>query len=161
MKLIPFFLLLLLFLIPIDSIYAEQPPEFWIKSMEGKRFRSSKQNSPYVISFFFVNCPPCKKEIPMLHQFMSTNYPSIPVLFIDPIKSDSKKDIKKFANKTLKVPLSLFYKDSFGSISKKFFKKGKMYFPTIVGIKGNKYLFRYSKIDNKILNEITSLLQNP
>ena len=157
MKLIPYFLLLLLFLVPIDSIYAETPPEFWIKNMEGKRFRSSKQNSPYVISFFFVNCLPCIKEIPMLHQFMSTNYPSIPVLFIDPIKSDSKKDIKKFS-KTLKVPLSLFYKDSFGSISKKFFKKGKMYFPTIVGIKGKKYLFRYSKIDNKILNEMESLL---
>ena len=157
MKLISSFLLLLLFLIPVDSIYAEQPPEFWIKSMEGKRFRSSKQNSPYVISFFFVNCLPCIKEIPMLHQFMSTNYPSIPVLFIDPIKSDSKKDIKKFS-KALKVPLSLFYKDSFGSISKKFFNKGEMYFPTIVGIKGNKYLFRYSKIDKKILNEITSLL---
>ena len=157
MKLISSFLLLLLFLIPVDSIYAEQPPEFWIKSMEGKRFRSSKQNSPYVISFFFVNCLPCIKEIPMLHQFMSTNYPSIPVLFIDPIKSDSKKDIKKFS-KTLKVPLSLFYKDSFGSISKKFFNKGEMYFPTIVGIKGNKYLFRYSKIDKKILNEMESLL---
>ena len=157
MKLISSFLLLLLFLIPVDSIYAEQPPEFWLKSMEGKRFRSSKQNSPYIISFFFVNCLPCRKEIPMLHQFMSTNYPSIPVLFIDPIKSDSKKDIKKFS-KTLKVPLSLFYKDSFGSISKKFFKKGKMYFPTIVGIKGKKYLFRYSKIDKKILNEMESLL---
>ena len=157
MKLISYLLLILLFLIPIDSIYAEQPPEFWIKSMEGKRFRSSKQNSPYVISFFFVNCLPCRKEIPMLHQFMSTNYPSIPVLFIDPIKSDSKKDIKKFS-KTWKVPLSLFYKDSFGSISKKFFNKGEMYFPTIVGIKGNKYLFRYSKIDKKILNEMESLL---
>ena len=157
MKLISYLLLILLFLIPIDSIYAETPPEFWIKNIEGKRFRSSKQNSPYVISFFFVNCPPCKKEIPMLHQFMSTNYPGIPVLFMDPIKSDSKKDIKKFS-KTLKVPLSNFYKDSFGSISKKFFKKGKMYFPTIVGIKGKKYLFRYSKIDKKILNEMESLL---
>jgi len=157
MKLISSFLLLLLFLIPVDSIYAEQSPEFWLKSMEGKRFRSSKQNSPYVISFFFVNCLPCIKEIPMLHQFMSTNYPSIPLLFIDPIKSDSKKDIKKFS-RSLKVPLSNFYKDSFGSISKKFFKKGKMYFPTIVGIKGKKYLFRYSKIDNKILNEMESLL---
>ena len=157
MKLISYLLLILLFLIPIDSIYAETPPEFWIKNMEGKRFRSSKQNSPYVISFFFVNCLPCIKEIPMLHQFMSTNYPSIPVLFIDPIKSDSKKDIKIFS-KTLKVPLSLFYKDSFGSISKKFFNKGEMYFPTIVGIKGKKYLFRYSKIDKKILNEMESLL---
>lgn len=157
MKLISYLLLILLFLIPIDSIYADPPPEFWIKNIEGKRFRSSKQNSPYVISFFFVNCPPCEKEIPMLHQFMSTNYPGIPVLFMDPIKSDSKKDIKKFA-KTWKVPLSLFYKDSFGSISKKFFNKGEMFFPLIVGIKGNKYLFRYSKIDKKILNEMESLL---
>ena len=156
MKLIPFFLLLLLFLIPIDSIYAETPPEFWIKSMEGKRFRSSKQNSPYVISFFFVNCLPCIKEIPMLHQFMSTNYPSIPVLFIDPIKSDSKKDIKKFS-KTLKVPLSLFYKDSFGSISKKFFK-GKMAFPTIVGIEGKRFIFRYNGIDEETISEIKTLL---
>ena len=158
MRLIPVIFLLLMFLFPVEPAFAKNPPKFWIKSMEGKRFRSSKQNSPYVISFFFVNCPPCKKEIPMLHQFMSTNYPSIPVLFIDPIKSDSKKDIKKFANKTLKVPLSLFYKDSFGSISKKFFNKGEMYFPTIIGIKGNKYLFRYSKIDKKILNEMESLL---
>jgi len=105
MKLISYFLLILLFLIPIDSIYAENPPEFWIKNMEGKRFRSSKQNSPYVISFFFVNCPPCKKEIPMLHQFMSTNYPGIPVLFIDPIKSDSKKDIKKWLKKRVMISL--------------------------------------------------------
>ena len=158
MKIITFVLLLLTFLLPVKAVIADSPPKFWIKNMEGKRFRSSKQNSPYVISFFFVNCLPCIKEIPMLHQFMSTNYPSIPVLFIDPIKSDSKKDIKKFANKTVKVPLSLFYKDSFGSISKKFFNKGEMYFPTIVGIKGNKYLFRYSKIDKKILNEMESLL---
>ena len=158
MKLITVFFLLLTFLFPVESVIADPPPKFWIKNMEGKRFRSSKQNSPYVISFFFVNCLPCIKEIPMLHQFMSTNFPSIPVLFIDPIKSDSKKDIKKFANKTLKVPLSLFYKDSFGSISKKFFNKGEMFFPLIVGIKGNKYLFRYSKIDKKILNEMESLL---
>ena len=67
------------------------------------------------------------------------------------------EDIKNFS-KQLNVPLSYFYKDSFGSISKKFFNKGEMYFPTIVGIKGNKYLFRYSKIDNKILNEMESLL---
>ena len=157
MKIITFVFLLLTFLLPVKAVIADSPPKFWIKNMEGKRFRSSKQNSPYVISFFFVDCPPCEKEIPMLHQFMSTNYPGIPVLFIDPIKSDSKKDIKK-KSKKWKVPLSLFYKDSFGSISKKFFKKGKMYFPTIVGIKGKKYLFRYSKIDKKILNEMESLL---
>ena len=67
-----------------------------------------------------------------------------------------KKDIEKFSEK-LNVPLSYFYKDSFGSISKKFFK-GKMSFPTIVGIKGNKYLFRFNGIDETILEEIKLLL---
>ena len=76
---------------------------------------------------------------------------------MDPLKVDSKKDIINFSKK-LKVPLSNFYKDSFGTISKKFFNKGKMYFPTIIGIEGGKFIFRYNKIDKKILRQIKSLL---
>ena len=103
-----------------------------------------------------MNCVPCIKEIPVLHKFMSTNYPDVPLLFIDPIKEDSKNDIKNFS-KQLNVPLSYFYKDSFGSISKKFFK-GKMAFPTIIGIRGNEYLFRFNGIDETKLDKIKSLL---
>ena len=66
------------------------------------------------------------------------------------------EDIKNFS-KQLNVPLSYFYKDSFGSISKKFFK-GKMAFPTIIGIRGNEYLFRFNGIDKTKLDEIKSLL---
>jgi hypothetical protein len=87
---------------------------------------------------------------------MSTNHPNVPLLFIDPIKDDSKKDIQRFSEK-LNVPSSYFYKDSFGSISKKFYKD-KMSFPTIVGIRGNKYLFRFNGIDETILDEIKLLL---
>jgi hypothetical protein len=87
---------------------------------------------------------------------MSTNYPDVPLLFIDPIKEDSKNDIKNFS-KQLNVPLSYFYKDSFGTISKKFFK-GTMSFPTIVGIRGNEYLFRFNGIDEKTISEIKTLL---
>ena len=87
---------------------------------------------------------------------MSTNYPNVPLLFIDPIKVDSKKDIQKFSKK-LNVPSSYFYKDSIGTISKKFFKD-KISFPTIVGIRGNEYLFRYNVINKTKLNEIKSLL---
>jgi thiol-disulfide isomerase/thioredoxin len=144
------------FLSPIESTFGQTPPKFWVKSLEGKRFNSKKQKSPYVISFFFVHCVPCIKEIPLLHKFMSTNFPDVPLLFIDPIKEDSKNDIKNFS-KQLNVPLSYFYKDSFGSISKKFFK-GRMSFPTIVGIKENEYLFRFKGIDETILDEIKSLL---
>ena len=156
MKIITFVLLLLTFLLPVKAVIADSPPKFWIKNMEGKRFNSKKHKSAFVVSFFFVNCVPCIKEIPVLHKFMSTNFPDVPLLFIDPIKEDSKNDIKKFSRK-LNVPLSYFYKDSFGSISKKFFK-GKMTFPTIIGIRGNEYLFRFNGIDETQLDKIKSLL---
>ena len=144
------FLVVLMF--QIESTFGQTPPKFWIRSLEGKRFDSRKENSPYVISFFFVNCPPCIKEIPLHHRFMSTNFPHVPLLIIDPIKEVSKKDIKRFSEK-LEVPLSHFYKDSFGAISKKFFK-GKMSFPTIVGIKGKEYLFRFKVIGQTQLDKI-------
>ena len=156
MKLITVFFLLLTFLFPIEAVIAEPPPKFWMKNLEGKRFSSKKQKSPYVISFFFVNCAPCIIEIPLLYKFMSTSYPDVPLLFIDPIKEDSKKDIKKFSRK-LNVPLSYFYKDSFGSVSKKFFK-GRMAFPTIVGIEGKRFIFRYNGIDEETISEIKTLL---
>ena len=87
---------------------------------------------------------------------MNTNFPNVPLLFIDPIKEDSKKDIQRFSE-ILKVPSSYFYKDSFGTISKKFFKR-TLSFPTIVGIRGNEYLFRFNGIDETILDEIKLLL---
>ena len=147
---------LIVFLLPIESTFGQNPPKFWIRSLEGKRFNSKKETSPYVISFFFINCVPCIKEIPELYKFMSSNYPNIPLLFIDPIKDDSKKDIQGFSEK-LKVPSSYFYKDSLGTISKKFFK-GKMSFPTIIGISGHEYLFRFNGIDETKLDKIKSLL---
>ena len=156
MKVITIIFLLLVFMFPIESTFGQTPSKFWIRSLEGKRFDSRKEKSAYVLSFFFVNCVPCIKEIPELYKFMNTNYPNVPLLFIDPIKEDSKKDIQKFSEK-LKVPLSYFYKDSFGSISKKFFKD-KMSFPTIVGIKENEYLFRFNGIDETILEKIKLLL---
>ena len=147
---------LIVFLSPIESTFGQTPPKFWIRSLEGKRFDSRKEKSPYVISFFFVHCVPCIKEIPELYKFMSTNYPNVPLLFINPIKDDSKKDIQRFSEK-LNVPSSYFYKDSFGTISKKFFK-GTMSFPTIMGISGNEYLFRFNGIDKTKLDKIKSLL---
>ena len=156
MKLITLAFLLLTFLLPVESVIAKPPPKFWLKNLEGKRFNSKKQKSAFVVSFFFVNCVPCIKEIPLLYKFISKDYPDVPLLFIDPIKQDSKKNIKNFAKK-LNVPLSYFYKDSFGSISKKFFKK-KMAFPTIVGIEGKRYIFRYNGIDEEIIAEMKRLL---
>ena len=156
MRKITVILFLIVFLLPIESTFGQTPPKFWIRSLDGKRFDSRKEKSPYVISFFFVHCVPCIKEIPELYKLMSTNYPNVPLLFIDPIKDDSKKDIQRFSEK-LNVPSSYFYKDSFGTISKKFFK-GTMSFPTIMGISGNEYLFRFNGIDKTKLDKIKSLL---
>ena len=156
MRKITVILFLIVFLSPIESTFGQTPPKFWIRSLEGKRFDSRKEKSPYVISFFFVHCVPCIKEIPELYKFMSTNYPNVPLLFIDPINDDSKKDIQRFSEK-LNVPSSYFYKDSLGTISKKFFK-GTMSFPTIVGISGNEYLFRFNGIDETQLDKIKLLL---
>ena len=149
-------LFLFVFMSPTESTFGKTPPKFWIRSLEGERFNSSKVKSPYVISFFFVHCPPCIKEIPLLYKFMSTNYPNVPLLFIDPIKDDSKKKIDRFAKK-LNVPKSHFYKDNFGSVSKKFFK-GRFAFPTIIGVSGKELLFRFSGIDDETLNKIQSSL---
>ena len=55
-------LFLLVFLSPIESTFGQTPSKFWIRSLEGKRFDSRKEKSPYVLSFFFVNCVPCIKE---------------------------------------------------------------------------------------------------
>ena len=140
----------------LGSAFAKDAPKFWIRNLEGKRFDTRKQNQPYVISFFFVNCVPCIKEIPQLYEYMSSNHPDIPLLFIDPIKDDSKKDIQRFSQK-LGVPESHFYKDNFGSVSKKFFK-GQFAFPTIIGVDGKEYLFRFSGIDDETLNKIQKFL---
>ena len=136
MKLIPFFFLLLVFLFPVEPAFAKNPPKFWIRNLEAQRFSSKKQKTPFVISFFFVHCVPCIKEIPELHKFMSTNYPDVPLLFIDPIKEDSKKDILNFAEK-LHVPHSYFYKDSFGSIPKNSSKAQCLFLLLLVSAKTN------------------------
>ena len=67
-----------------------------------------------------------------------------------------RKTLKKFAQK-LCVPKSYFYKDNFGSVSKKFFKE-KFSFPTIIGVKGKDYLFRFDGMDDETLNKINRSL---
>ncbi|GIR32996.1 MAG: hypothetical protein CM15mP45_22920 [Deltaproteobacteria bacterium] len=51
---------------------------------------------------------------------MSKEFPGSKLLFIDPVEDDSKREIAEFAKK-LKIPEAFFYRDSFGSVSKKFF----------------------------------------
>jgi len=81
----------------------------------------------------------------------------IPVSSVGEVSDTRKNILQNTLEDELKVPSSYFYKDSFETISKKFFK-GTMSFPTIVGIKENEYLFRFNGIDETILDEIKLLL---
>tara|TARA_B100000809_G_scaffold175339_1_gene172645 strand:- start:31 stop:501 length:471 start_codon:yes stop_codon:yes gene_type:complete len=156
MRLFKIIVFLFVFLFLVETPFGRDVPSFWIRNLEGKRFDSRQQDQPYVLSFFFVHCVPCIKEIPALYKLMKSEFPETPLLFIDPVKEDSKKDILKFSKK-LKVPRSYFYRDNFGSVSKKFFV-GKFLFPTIIGIRDGNYLFKYNGLDEDTLDEIRELL---
>ncbi|MBC8257818.1 MAG: TlpA family protein disulfide reductase [SAR324 cluster bacterium] len=160
-----YFLLLLLLAVSGSLFLHSTPAEakefqrFFIKNLENKRFDTRKyRGKPYVMSIFYTKCIPCIKEIPQLYTFMSENFPYVPLLFVDPLDEDSKNDIRKFAKK-LNVPSELFYKDSMGIVSRRFFAGGQYAFPTILGLRDLSYLFRFSGIDANILAEIKSKLK--
>ena len=155
MKSIPIILISILIILSF-KVYGNEAPNFWISNLKGKRFDSRKTEQPFILSFFYVNCIPCIKEIPKLYEFISSQHPEISLLFIDPIKDDSKKEIKIFSKK-LEVPESLFYKDTYGSVSKKFFKN-KFAFPTIIGVRKGKQIFRFNGLEEDTLDEIDSSL---
>ncbi len=148
-----------LFLQTAAPVQAEEVRRFFIKNLDNERFDTRNQKgSPFVMSFFSQLAFPYR-EIPELHAFMSKEFPDVSLLFVDPLEIDSKSDIRKFAKK-LNVPSELFYKDSMGIVSKRFFSGGQYVFPTIIGLRDLNYLFRYSGIDAKILAEIQSKLKN-
>jgi thiol-disulfide isomerase/thioredoxin len=151
-------MLTLLLVLATGLALAQPAPQFWIRNLEGQRFDSRKVgDEPIVVSFFFVHCVPCLKEIPELHAFISEELPEVHLLFIDPIKEDSKQDMIGFAER-LGVPQKFFYKDSLGIVSRKFFRGVQQAFPTIVGLKGRQELFRLSGLPEGALAEVQKRL---
>ena len=151
-------MLTLLLVLATGLALAQPAPQFWIRNLEGQRFDSRKVgDEPIVVSFFFVHCVPCLKEIPELHAFISEQLPEVHLLFIDPIKEDSKQDMIGFAER-LGVPQKFFYKDSLGIVSRKFFTGVQQAFSTIVGLKGRQELFRLSGLPEGALDQILERL---
>ena len=132
--------------------------QFWISNLEGKRFDSRKHTGPLVISFFFVDCVPCLKEVPQLHALMRNEYPGAPLLFVDPLQDDSVSYVKEFANR-VKVPYAFFYRDPLARMAKKFFQ-GRMVFPTIVGLKNGRELYRIHDLSSSSLKLIREGMAN-
>lgn len=134
-----------------NALAGEIAPNFWISNLEGQQFRSSNQKTPYVISFFFVDCIPCKKEIPQLYELISKKYPGVGLLFIDPVSEDTTNRIRAFAE-SRNVPTKYFYHDSLGVIARKFGIKAV--FPTIVGVKQNRITFRLNDLSERSLSRL-------
>lgn len=139
------------------EVQAQKAPKFWITNFERKRFDSRKHEGSIVLSFFFVDCVPCIKEIPQLHKMITTEYPDAALLFVDPIGEDSPEYIKEFAER-LGVPIPLFYHDPLGRLAKKFFK-GRFVFPTIVGMRAGSILFRVNDLGPESLAKIEGALR--
>lgn len=137
-------LLLFLLLVPSMSAAAEKAPRFWIKNLNGERFDTKRHKGPILVSFFFVGCVPCIKEIPMLRTFVETKIPHVALLYVDPIKEDTQADVEEFA-KQLNVPAKYFYRDPLSRLMRKFFKE-QIGFPTIVGVKNKMKVFRLDGI---------------
>ncbi len=154
---LPLFILAFLFLSSSVVANTSIAPEFWLSNVERVRFDSRQQTGPYVISFFFIGCVPCVKEIPALHDWMNQNSPDTDLLFISPIKQDSKKDIERYAA-SLQVPTKYFYSDPFGNVLRKFFpEQAQGIFPTLVGVKNNQVHFVRHTLDKETFQYLKSL----
>ncbi|MBU2645366.1 TlpA family protein disulfide reductase [bacterium] len=141
-------LLMAIFLIPAAAS-AEKAPRFWISSLDGDRFISQSHQGGIIISFFYVDCAPCKIEVPELYRLVQekNGLKDVKLLFVDPLKNDSKEAIREFAARR-DVPVQFFYHDSFGRLAKKFFGN-KIVYPAIVGIKDGEIRFRVHQLDDE------------
>ncbi|MFA6084153.1 TlpA family protein disulfide reductase [Mucilaginibacter sp.] len=82
--------------------------KFDLKALEGK---------VVVLNFWFINCPPCRKEIPELNELVA-KYASNPDVVFIAIALDDKADIKKFIKTSPYnyhlVPIGSKYADRYG-----------------------------------------------
>ena len=142
------------------NAFARDAPSFWISNLEGKRFDSRRVgDEPFVVSFFFVNCQPCIREMPLLNSLMDERFSEVPLLFIDPLREDSREAVQGFAQR-LGVPEARVYRDRSGMIARKFFKGGKTVFPTIIGIYDGEEIFRYTGLEDEVLEELVEELED-
>lgn len=131
--------------------------EFWLSNLEKVQF-DSRQHEVMVMSFFFVGCQPCYKEIPLLYQWMSEHYPTVPLLFIDSWEEDSEAQIKNFIG-ALGVPHKYFYHDVLGKVGHKFFGKDFVA-PTIFVIREHQVVFKAHELNEDNFIKIKKFLPN-
>ena len=155
----PIIIFLLIFLLSLNEVSLAQDqtqlPSFRIRNLSGERFDSRKHlGQPIVLSFFYTRCPPCRKEMPALYEFMRQEGRLKQLLFVDSyVKAlkisdapDTERQIRKFVN-LLNIPPESVYFDQIGTLLKKMSQSGAfpdakrigtlVLYPTIIVIDGS------------------------
>jgi len=155
----PITIFLIIFLLSLNEVSLAQDqtqlPSFRIRNLSGERFDSRKHlGQPIVLSFFYTRCPPCRKEMPALYEFMRQEGRLKQLLFVDSyVKAleinevpDTERQIRKFVN-LLNIPPESVYFDQIGTLLKKMSQSGAfpdakrigtlVLYPTIIVIDGS------------------------
>ncbi len=85
--------------------------------INGEKFDLKKDNNKiYVINFWFINCPPCKQEIPELNELVEKYKDNTDVVFLA-VALDEKYELKQFLKTTpflYHIVEGRFYADKYG-----------------------------------------------
>ncbi len=154
-----FALIFFLFLQAAPLNAQRRAPDFWISNLapNSKRFNTRQGPHLYVISFFFVGCPPCVKEMPELYKMMTSEFPNVPLLFIDSSEEDTPATIQAFVER-LEIPIDYVYHDVFRNIARKFMGN-ELKFPTIIGVYKQGIIFEYGGLEEETAQTIRHKLR--
>ncbi len=82
----------------MQGVLGKSAPQFSVIDVNGvKHDLSNYLGKVVVLNFWFINCPPCRKEIPELNQLVK-QYDRRDIVFLAPA-TDSKSRLKSFLKK--------------------------------------------------------------
>lgn len=81
------------------SLVGQDAKPFELKDIEGKAYSMAElKGKVVVINFWFIGCPPCRKEIPELNELVKEKS-SDEIIFLA-VATDRKRELTKFLGKT-------------------------------------------------------------
>ena len=125
----------------------ERIPSFNEKDMAGERFNLKEMTGKVVVlNFWFINCPPCRQEIPALNELVES-YKNNPKVVFLAVALDEKNELEDF----LKASPFNYHIISNGRFTTS--KYGIMAYPTHVVLdKQGKLLFHTSGLEGGTLH---------
>ncbi|MGB5983020.1 MAG: TlpA disulfide reductase family protein [Nonlabens sp.] len=82
-----------------SELVGQDAKPFELKDMDGKTYTMEElKGKVVVLNFWFIGCPPCRKEIPELNELVKENS-SDEIVFLG-VATDRKRELSKFLAKT-------------------------------------------------------------